>query len=289
MSAAIDPVVEKLCAVSRRAFQDPFAALSFPEELPADAWCMSPELVSLHGTGAFSGASEAEQKRIAFFEAVSFFSLNINGEKALIAGLAQRLYAPSGSATRAELSPYLHHFLDEENKHMIYFGTFCRKYAGKTYPEAKFALPREAAPGEEDLLFFLKVMIFEEIVDAFNVQMARDERLHPLVRRINELHHLDEARHLAFGRLVVKELFDRYAPTWSAETVAGVRAYAASYLEATWKDYYNPSAYRDAGLKDPHGLMREALASAASRGRRARLSERCLRGLVEIGIITEDP
>jgi hypothetical protein len=289
MSTAIDPVVDKLCAVSRRAFVDPYLALEWPEELPADAWCMTPELVSLYGTGAWLRASEEEQKRIAFFEAVSFFSLNISGEKALIAGLSQRLYAPSGSATRAELSPYIHHFLDEENKHMIYFGTFCRKYAGKTYPEAKMALPREYAPGEEDLLFFIKVMIFEEIVDAFNVRMARDGRLHPLVRQINELHHLDETRHLAFGRLVVKELFEKHAPAWSAETISGVRRYATSYLEATWRDYFNPSAYRDAGLDDPYGLMREALASEASRERRSGLSERCVRSLTEIGILTEDP
>ena len=32
---------------------------------------------------------------------------------------------------------------------MVYFGTFCNRYAGKIYPERKLAFPREYAPGDD--------------------------------------------------------------------------------------------------------------------------------------------
>src|SRR5207244_844073 len=143
-------------------------------------------------------------------EAVNFYSLNIHGEKALLEGLAHRLYQPDLS----EVSKYLHHFLDEENKHMVYFGEFCLRYAGKIYRDRKVAFPREYERGEEDFLFFGRVMIFEEIVDYFNRRMGNDERLSTVAREINRLHHSDEARHLTFGRRIVKELFEQWRPSW---------------------------------------------------------------------------
>ena len=112
-------------------------------------------------------------KRLSFCETVNFFSLNIHGEKRLIEGLARRLYRRG----MEDLTAYLHHFLDEENKHMVYFGGFCTEYAGKVYPDRKVAFPREYAAGEEDFLFFAQVLIFEEIVDVYNVHLATDERL----------------------------------------------------------------------------------------------------------------
>src|SRR5205814_2962320 len=106
-----------------------------------------------------------------------------------------------------------------------YFATFCLQYAGKIYPDRKVVFPREYAPGEEHMLFFGRVMIFEEIVDYFNRRMATDERLSTVAREINRLHHADESRHLIFGRRIVKELFEHFRPKWSEATVEGIRSY----------------------------------------------------------------
>jgi hypothetical protein len=280
-----DPArIEQLCAASRRAYANPYATLAWPETLAPEAWCMTPELLSIHGTDAYAGLGEVERKRLAFYECVNFFSLNIHGEKALVQGLARHLYE-SGTASSA----YLHHFLDEENKHMIYFGEFCLRYAGKLYADRKLTFAREYAPGEESFLFFAKVLVFEEIVDAFNVRMARDRRLAPIVRRINELHHRDEARHLAFGRRIVKDLYRRFSPAWSAETREEVSRQLASYLVACWREYYNPDAYRDAALAEPLALREAALAHRAGRERRRAMSARCVRSLREAGVPFEEP
>jgi len=143
-------LVEKLCEASKRQYVNPYEYLEWPDALNVETWCTSPELVSLFGTPVYERLTEAERKRLSFYEAVNFFSLNIHGEKSLIEGLAQRVYRRENDL----ITPYLHHFLDEENKHMVYFGGFCRKYAGKVYPDRKMTIPRDFAPGEEDFLFY---------------------------------------------------------------------------------------------------------------------------------------
>jgi P-aminobenzoate N-oxygenase AurF len=284
MSGAPRWLVERLCRASRDAYRNPYATIDWPETLEPEAWCMTPELLSLHGTEAYAALCGETRKRLAFFECVNFFSLNIHGERVLVQGLARHLYEKGGASPA-----YLHHFLDEENKHMIYFGEFCRRYAGKIYEDRKLAFAREHAPGEESFLFFAKVLVFEEIVDGYNVRMARDPELAPIVRWINELHHRDEARHLAFGRLAVQELYEKWSPQWPEDTRRDVLRHLESYVVACWREYYNPEVYRDAGLADPVALREAAFAHPESRERRRAMSARCLRSLREAGVPVEEP
>ena len=277
--------VQKLCDASVRDYINPYSDLDWPETLALEQWFMSPELISAYGSEVFEGLSEAQKMRLSFYEAVNFFSLNIHGEKSLVEGLAQRLYRKGND----EITRYLHHFLDEENKHMVYFGGFCTRYAGKVYPDKKLVFPRDYETGEEDFLFFAKVLIFEEIVDVYNVAMSRDERLVPLARRINLLHHRDEARHLVFGRQVVKELFASHAPRWSEQTRLRVREYLKGYFVATWREYYNPDVYRDCGFESPFDIQEQAFANANAHAHRKRISEGCVQYFLENGILDEEP
>lgn len=274
--------VRKLSASSRRTYQNPYEAITWPDELDRRQWFTSPPFVSLYGTAAWDGLSQDERKELSFWEAVNFYSLNIHGERSLMEGLAHRLYQP-GLEPVAE---YLHHFLDEENKHSVWFGTFCTRYAGKVYADRKVVFPREYAEGEEDFLFFAKVSIFEEIVDRYNVAMGRDDDLVPVARQINANHHAEETRHLVFGRRIVAELWRQWAVRWSPEVVDGIRAYLEAYIAATWKEYYNPDVYRDAGFGDPWATAAEAWDHPATRAHREEINRFCLRPLVEAGVLS---
>lgn len=284
--ADLSKLAERLCQISKRQYRNPYAGFrAWPEALDGDQWFTSPELISIYGTPEYERLTAVEKKRLSFYEAVNFFSLNIHGEKSLVEGLARRLYGRE----HRDLSAYLHHFLDEENKHMIYFGEFCMRYAGKIYPEKKWAVARDYEAGEESFLFFAKVLIFEEIVDAYNSKMAKDETLATIARQIHALHHADEARHLAFGRQLVTALFQAGAPGWSRQTLDGISDYLKAYLAAAWREYSNPEVYRDAGLKDPWGLQERAFESSHWRARRKSVSHGCVRYLFDQGILKGEP
>lgn len=284
---SLQETVLKLCEASRRKSVDPYTYVDWPDRLDPGQWFTSQELISLYGTPRWERLDDAARARLSFLEAVNFCSINIHGEKSLIEGLAQRLYSPTDAWEAC--SPYLHHFIDEENKHLVYFGGFCRRYAGKVYPDRKLDFPRKYAPGEEDFLFFARVLVFEEIADVYNQRMANDERLAPIARRINLIHHLEETRHLVFGRQIVADLFERHAPSWTSQTLESVRGYLAAYVLATWREYYNPEVYADAGFDDPYDLAEEAFRHEGRRAQRREISASLVRYLLEQGILAREP
>ncbi len=285
---AKDPVAvaEKLSRGSIKFFYDVHSKFEWPDKLDDSEWAMSPEYVSLFGTPTWDGLSEAQQRKLAFYECGGFFSMILHGERPLLEGMSHRLYTSEKDLTITE---YMHHFLDEENKHMIMFSSFLRRYFGKVYPEKKVAHARVLAKGEEEISFFAKVLVVEELSDVYNVAMASDERLAPIVRAINHTHHVDEARHIHFGRVYLKQLWDRHTPAWSEEAKQSFRAWLVDYINASWRDFYSPYVYRDAGIPDPYGVREHALASPVCREHRQRCSMKYVKNLVDCGILAEIP
>jgi len=276
----------RLTGASRRKAWDVYNTFDWPAKLDTNLWCMPPELISLYGTPAYEALSGEQRRSLSLYEICNFFSLVLQGERPLVQGLVHRMYLKSNSR---EVTEYLHHFVDEENKHMVMFGEFCNRYIGKVYPEKKFALAREYSKGEEEVAFYCKVMVVEELGDYYNVMMDRDERVDPLVREINRVHHRDEARHLAFGRVYLAELFERHAGSWSIEALAGFRAWLADYLRASWGDFYNPTMYRDAGLTDAYEMRQLALTHPACAAFRRRASDKLVKYFIKTGLLAEEP
>ena len=276
----------RLSRASVKKLWNVFGDIDWPEAVAPEAeWFMSPELVSLHGTTTWDGLDEPARRRLSFYELVNFFSLTLHGERPLVQGLCNQMY----SRRNEEVTRYIHHFLDEENKHMIMFGEFCNRYAGRVYPQKKIALPRKYVRGEEDVIFFIKVLIVEELGDYYNVLMQRDERIAPIAREVNRIHHQDEARHIVFGRHLLRELWEEHVPKWSADTLDGLRAWLPEYLRSSWADFYNPSMYKDAGLDDPFGVRKLALEDPVCREHRVRVSQKLVDYFLDVGILLEEP
>jgi hypothetical protein len=279
-------LARKLSEASVRKLWDVYTAFDWPKSVPMTGWTMSPELISIYGTELYDSLSEEQQKVLSFFEVGNFFSLVLQGERPLVQGLVHRLY---GKTTDDAVSDYLHHFIDEENRHMVMFGLYCQKYLGKVYPDKKMAFPRKYAKGEEEVAFFCKVLVVEEIGDYYNLVMMRDDRIHPIVKQLNHVHHVDEARHLAFGRQYLKERFAHHVTKWSDETLEGFRSWLVNYLESSWGDYYNPTMYQDAGLTDGYDVRQLAFSSEYGKQHRRRAMEKLVGLFLEAGILEKEP
>lgn len=277
-------MADRLSALSERDYQNPYSVTEWPAAVdPEGIWFSSPELLSLYGTPFFEQLSEQARRRLSFYEAANFYSLNIHGEKTLMRGLAARLYRKD----LIGVAPYLHHFLDEENKHSIYFGRFCTRYA-RIYPSRQLEFQKAEQRDIDDFLFFAKVLIFEHLADYYNACQADDERLDPIARFINRNHHLEESRHLAFGRRLVAALWDACAPDWSESAKSIIRGDLKQFFTASWREYYNPDVYADIGFPDPWQVSDAAWSADRQREHRCNASRKCMRFLTSTGILEQE-
>ena len=276
-----DQFLADLSAMSEDAFIDP-RDFHWPDELDG-GWYFTPELISIYGTDTWEAMDDAARRRLSFFEAVNFFSLNIHGEKFLISEISRRLFGGDDS----ELSRYLTHFVDEEARHMMYFSGFCRRYAGKIYTDRTL---HGADSGDEELdmfLLFARINLFEEIVDHYNRVMAKDTRLAPVVREINRIHHVEELRHLSFGRRFLAKTLEQHVDDWGAERRACLREHLCGYLNMVWKQYDNPDVYRDAGIDDAFGVWQAQAASEIAALRRREIEHKRLSYLRKLDLMEE--
>ena len=276
-----DQVLRVLALRSRGAAARTTSALEWPERLSGGLWWTSPDLVSLAGTEVFQSMPLDQQQALARHEAINFFSLNIHGERLLAEGILRYLHREADPLRHA----YLHHMLEEEIEHMATFSRFCERYHGGFYESRYVPMPREQSPREEALCFFAGTLVFEERVDYCNRVNAADPRVEPLVREINRRHHEDEVRHLAFGRIIVRELVDEAQSASDPRELERVRTYLRAFVSASRQEYTNPDVYRDAGLASPFAVRRVALASHSTQAREARALRRLHRVLSPMGLL----
>lgn len=277
--------LEQLVRLSRERHVNTFAQIEWPDSLPEDEWWLSPELLSVHGTEHAEALSEEQLKLLSKWECINAFSLNVEGERELLSALSAQLYAPD----LPHIDTYIHHFIDEENKHLWFFAEFCRRFGGKVYSSKKVNVAGERFCREmEFFLLFARIFVFEEIGGYYNVIAGGDERVSPFVRMIHQIHHADEARHITFGRTILTQSKEiAFSAASAAEQEAAI-AHLQRYLQISVESLYQPAMYRDSGMEAGVALRRKLLAHPARREHHvSRLLKRPLKFLGELGIKLE--
>lgn len=274
----------RLSRMATEDYYNPYRLFSWPDSLPGDMPWMSADLLSVYGTGLMRELDESGLVRLAKWESVNFYSVNVYGIRELLSEVTSRLYAPGFE----EFTDFLHHFIGEENEHAWFFAEFCRRYGSRIYPLPGLKTLETADRDIENFLVFAKILIFEEIVDYFNERMAEDTSLPETVRMVNRVHHKDESRHIAFGRQLVELLHHRLQRNAATAQLASLEHYLKRYIAWCLQSLYNPAAYRDAGLADPLETRRVLLASGARREVEQRFLRRPLSFLMKTGIFRDD-
>ncbi len=256
-SAVHSAVTERVTSLSRKSVQDhynPYTHFDWPETISEDQVWMPVELLSLYGTPFFSEMTPEQVIALSKWESINFYSLNVHGIKDVLEGVVTRIHTPEF----AHVSDYLHHFIGEENGHMWFFAEFCLRYGGKIYTQREMMRDAEPPKIVKDFLVFAQTVIFEEIVDYFNLRVGQDKTMPAIVQSVNLTHHKDESRHVAFGREIVRELYravlDEHGSSGAELAETQVRRYLSHCLDL----FYPAAVYRDAGLPDPFKLRNQA-------------------------------
>jgi len=231
-----------------------FELFEWPKHLEDDKYWFSPDALSVAHTEKISDFSEQQLISLSKWECINSFSLNTLGECELIQSLTNIM----GQLKLGDAHEYLYHFISEENQHMWYFQKFCKQYAGKVYPS--LAIPVEQKKIGRSLnhfLVFARIVLFEEIGHYYNILNSKDERVHPFVRDINRAHYNDEARHITFGRRVIRELAEEALT--NDDNIVFVNGELSKTLMVNFNALYNPSMYRDAGIESAMALRADLI------------------------------
>jgi hypothetical protein len=257
--ARFKDVLDRLTGMSERDYYNPYQMFQWPDSLPEHAYWMTPELMVEHGTEVGSTFSEDQLKAISKWQSINFYSLNVHGIRELLHEIIARIHTPDFAVP----SDYFHHIVGEENEHMWFFAKFCLKYGRKIYPSRALSMAGPGIREADHFLVFARLLIFEELVDVFNQRMATDERLDPTIRKVNQVHHHDESRHIAFGRQIVTMLHADLRERLDHDQLMVLEQYLKRYMRSSVDSLCEPLMYRDAGIPDAYAVRRKVLADPA--------------------------
>ncbi len=159
--------------------------------------------------------------RIGLYVIATSMKIGVQFENLLTRGLlAFALEQPNGSS----LFRYLYHEAIEESQHSLMFQEFVNRAGVDVEPLVGWRglvgsrIPRLAVRFPE--LFFVFVLGGEDPIDhAQRTALGSGQPIHPLLKRISQIHITEEARHLAFARAFLRERVPRM-PAWKRAALA---------------------------------------------------------------------
>jgi hypothetical protein len=278
-------IIEKLTNACKENYYNPYRLFDWSVKLSDDHWWMSPELLSVYDTPLMNELTESQLKKLSKWECINFYSLNVHGIRELLLEVTKRIHLPNFALT----SEFFHHYIGEENEHMWFFAKFCLTYGSKIYSSknVQFNQNKVIATEIENFMVFARILIFEEIVDYFNVYMGSDDRLPKLIQQINQVHHQDESRHIAFGRQIVAQYYRELRQKLNSEQLMEVENYIQQYIITSVESLYNPAVYKDAGVNEPYQVRRRLLQEPVRQEFHRQYLQRTLKFLVKNQIISD--
>jgi hypothetical protein len=232
---------------------DPVVDIDWDAPIPHDLYGLSPEWSSLFGTPLWDDLTEEQRVTLTIHEYCSISGVGIWFECLLMQLVLRDIYGDDPA------QPHVQWALTEiadECRHSVMFARTAQTFGAPSYqPRASILrLGRTFAAKGSGPAAYAAILVAEEILDIFQRDLMKDERVQPLTRATSQIHVVEEARHMRFAR----EEIARRSPelsTWQRRTHRTVIATVAAIVV---DNLVQPEVYASAGL-DP------AKAKAAAR------------------------
>ncbi len=274
-----DPVAVRLLRSSARHSYDPEVDLDWDAPLVEGAWFMQPERLSLYGTPMWDAMSQEQRIELSRHEIASIASVGLWFELILMQLMVRELYDRD---PRSERTQYALTEVGDECRHSVMFGRAIERCGAPAYGPTPHIhrLGRGFKTIAGGVSGYASILVAEEILDRWQRELMRDERVQPLTRMVSRVHVLEEARHMTFAR----EEVERTVPTLSRAQLHWHRTVTAQTAFMVARTLINPGVYVAVGL-DPAEAERAAFGNPHYQQTLAWMGERVVAFLDEQGLI----
>ena len=275
-----DTTATRLLGSSSRKSYDPLLDIDWDAPADLEMACLPFERVSLYGTPLWDGLTHDQRIELSKQELASVASTGLWFEIILIQMLARYAYHQDPQAAHTQ---YALTEIGDETRHVIMFAKALERMDTPTYrpPAWVHHLARVYKATARGTALFAPVLVAEEITDRLQRATMNDESIHPLVRMVNRIHVVEEARHVRFAREEVARLMPRMGR--AGRLVNNTLAALVSSIVITV--LINPEVYAHVGL-DPKQAARAARRNPHHRATRRWLAAKIMAFLTEQGMVT---
>ncbi|GAA3724571.1 AurF N-oxygenase family protein [Gordonia hankookensis] len=236
-------VSERLLASAARLSRNAMTEIDWSEPMDPTKYGCSPEWSSLYGTAYWDELTEEQRISVTRHEFASIMNIGIWFEMILQEMVIRDQYL--GAYHDPEFQFALTEVADE-CRHSIMFAKASQKMVGTSYRPTKTVgrlgkLFKRTAKNE---IAYAGILVAEEVLDVFQRGCMRDDRVLDFIRTINEIHVLEESRHMKFAREEVRESMEGVG--FARRQFSALYVSLAAYMIVT--SLVQKKAFADAGL-----------------------------------------
>jgi hypothetical protein len=274
---------ERLLRSSREHTQDPDTAIDWAAPLVDGMYFAPPERLSLYGTALWDRLSPQQRIELSRHEVASVASVGLWFELILMQFLIRHAYGLDPLSRHAQ---YALTEIGDETRHSVMFARMIEKLGcpaygpgGLRHLQGRIFTAFLGGPS-----FWAAILVAEETLDAFQRETMADERVQPLVRAVNRLHVVEEARHVRYAR----EELARQLAALPGPAVAAHRAMFGHAAGQIIGSLIHPRVYAAVGL-DPRQARAAARANPHYRESLRWAAGRLVTFLREVGLVAGGP
>ncbi len=274
-----DQVGARLLDASVRNTYDPFLDIDWTAPLAEDKAYMPLERVSLYGTDLWRGLSQEQRIELSKHEIASIAGVGLWFEIILMQLLVRYVYDLDPRSPHAQ---YALTEIGDETRHSIMFAKAIERFGVPLYGPGRLLhnLGRAYKTIAGGPSMFAAVLVAEEATDRLQRSTMDDPTMQPLMRMVNRIHVIEEARHVRYAR----EEVVRSAPRLTGARLELHRVSTAATAIAVMNALVNPRVYRSVGI-DPRQGREVARANPEFHATRRWMTEKVVEFLTETGMI----
>lgn len=275
-----DKMATRLLGSSSKNSYDPQLDIDWDAPLVEDLAYLPFERVSLYGTPLWEQMTPAQRIELSKQELASVASTGLWFEIILIQMLTRYVYHqdPQAAHTHYALTE-----IGDETRHVILFAKALSRMGLTAYrpPAYIHHLARVYKATARGPALFAPVLVAEEVTDRLQRTTMNDESINPLVRMVNRIHVIEEARHVRFARAEIARVMPELGPLarFLNNTVSALVAAVVVHT------LINPAVYEAVGL-DRAAAVRTARKNPRNHANRRWFGEKIMTFLGEQGMVT---